>query len=153
MKFTPCSPELYDECITKQRANFKSIGWIEVYERLAAANQHHEIMVALDPETNAQLGWTLMCSPSAVVLEDVAFISLLPSGEKTGVISCVEVGKEARGKGVGLALLVNAIEHMKSRGLEGVLIDWVVIRGFYEQLGFEAAWEYETFEWYVSKAS
>ncbi len=88
-----------------------------------------------------------MCSPSAVVLEDFAFINLLPSKENTGLIGCVGVDKQARGKGVGLALLVKAIENMKSRGVEGVMIDWVTIRGFYELLGFEAAWEYETFEW------
>ncbi|KAG4427727.1 hypothetical protein IFR05_016791 [Cadophora sp. M221] len=146
LKFAPWSPELYDECISKQRANFKNIGWVEAYERLAAANQHHEVMVAFDFETNAQLGWTLMCSPSAVVLDDFAFINLLFSKDKTGLIGCVGVDKAARGKGVGLALLVKAIENMRERGVEGVMIDWVTIRGFYEQLGFEVAWEYETFE-------
>ncbi|KAK0115910.1 hypothetical protein ONS95_012953 [Cadophora gregata] len=147
LKFVPWSPELYDECITKQRANFKNVGWVEAYERLALAKQHHEALVAIDPSTNAQLGWTLMCSPSAVVLDDFAFINLLPSKEKTGLIGCVGVDKKARGKGVGLALLVKAIENMKKRGVEGVMIDWVTIRGFYELLGFKVAWEYETFEW------
>lgn len=104
-------------------------------------------MVAFDAETNAQLGWTLMCSPSAVVLDDFAFINLLPSKDNTGLIGCVGVDKAARGKGVGLALLVKAIENMKERDVEGVMIDWVTIRGFYEHLGFEVAWEYETFEW------
>lgn len=122
-------------------------GWVEAYERLALANQHHEALVAIDPSTNTQLGWTLMCSPSAVVLGDFAFINLLPSKDKTGLIGCVGVDKEARGKGVGLALLVKAIENMKERGVEGVMIDWVTIRGFYELLGFEVTWEYETFEW------
>ncbi|KAH7377982.1 putative beta-N-acetylglucosaminidase [Cadophora sp. MPI-SDFR-AT-0126] len=147
LKFVPWSPELYDECITKQRANFKNIGWVEAYERLALASQHHEVLVAIDPQTNTQLGWTLMCSPSAVVLEDFAFINLLPSKTKTGLIGCVGVDKEARRKGVGLALLVKAIENMKERGLEGVMVDWVTIRGFYELLGFEVAWEYEGYEW------
>ncbi|CZS92907.1 uncharacterized protein RAG0_03417 [Rhynchosporium agropyri] len=122
-------------------------GWVEAYEQLAAASQHHEAMVAFDAETNAQVGWTLMCSPSAVVIDDFAFINLLPTKEKTGLIGCVGVDEKARGKGVGLALLVKAIENMKERGVEGVLIDWVTIRGFYERLGFEVAWEYETFEW------
>ena len=52
-----------------------------------------------------------------------------------------------RGKGTGLALLVRAMENMRDRGMEGVLIDWVVIRGFYENLGFEPFWEYEGYEW------
>ncbi|KAI6709413.1 beta-N-acetylglucosaminidase, partial [Diplocarpon mali] len=147
LRFAPWPPELYDECITKPKENFKNIGWIEAYERLAAANQHHEVMVAFDPITNAQIGWTLMCSPSAVILSDFAFIYLLSSGDKTGLIGCVGVDKPVRGKGVGLTLLEKAIENMKARGVKGLLIDWVVIRGFYEHMGFRPAWEYETFQW------
>ncbi|KAF8865716.1 putative beta-N-acetylglucosaminidase [Acephala macrosclerotiorum] len=147
LKFSPWSAELYEECMTRQRANFKNIGWVQAYERLAAANQHHEVMVAFDPETNAQIGWTLMCSPSSVVYDDFAFLPLMPSKQKTGLIACVGVDESARGKGVGLALLVKAMENMRERGVEGVCIDWVVIRGFYEKLGFEVYWEYEGFEW------
>jgi beta-N-acetylhexosaminidase len=44
-------------------------------------------------------------------------------------------------------LLVKAMENMRKRGVEGVLIDWVVIRGFYETLGFSPIWEYDTYEW------
>jgi len=58
------------------------------------------------------------------------------------LIGCVGVDEAARGKGVGLALLVTAMENMRGRGIEGVFIDWVVIRGFYENLGLEVLWEY-----------
>src|SRR6266536_5293716 len=122
-------------------------GWVEAYDRLASANQHHEVMVAFDASTGAQLGWTLMCSQSAVVCDDFAYLPLAPSKEKTGLIGCVGVDEAARGKGVGLALLVKAMENMRERGIEGVLIDWVVIRGFYENLGFEALWEYDGYNW------
>jgi beta-N-acetylhexosaminidase len=104
-------------------------------------------MVAFDSETGAQVGWTLMCSPSAIVCDDFAFITLTPSKEKTGLIACVGVDKSARKKGVGLALLVKAMENMRERGVEGVLIDWVVIRGFYENLGFSQIWEYDGYDW------
>lgn len=77
----------------------------------------------------------------------IAFLPLLPSREKTGVIACVGVDESARGKGVGLALLVKAMKNMKERGVEGVMIDWVVIRGFYETLGFEVIWEYDAYNW------
>lgn len=88
-----------------------------------------------------------MCRSNTIVGQDFAFIPLLPSKEKTGLIACVGVDASARKKGVGLALLVKAMEHMRARGLEGVLIDWVVIRGFYETLGFEVFWEYEGYDW------
>ena len=64
-----------------------------------------------------------MSSHSSIIADDFAFLSLCPSGEKTGLIACVGVDKEARGKGVGLALLVRAMEDMTERGIEGVLID------------------------------
>ena len=145
--FSPWSADLYKECMTKQRANFKNIGWVEAYERLAAANQHHEVMVAFDPDTKAQVGWTIMCSHTAVISDDFAFLPLMPSKDKTGLIACVGVDEVVRGKGVGLALLVKAMENMRERGIEGVCIDWVVIRGFYERLGFDPCWEYEGFDW------
>ncbi|KAH8816653.1 putative beta-N-acetylglucosaminidase [Xylogone sp. PMI_703] len=144
LKFTPWSPELYEECIAKQRANFS---WFKGYEVLAAYNQHHEVMVAIDSETNTQVGWTLMCSHSAILSDIFAFLPLMPSKEKTGLIAAVGVDPSARGKGVGLALMVKAIENMRERGIEGVFIDSVVIQGFYEQLGFETRWEYEGYEW------
>lgn len=88
-----------------------------------------------------------MCSASSVVGQDFAYLPLLPSGDKTGLIACVGVDESGRGKGVGLALLVKAMEDMRRRGIEGVCIDWVVIRGFYETLGFTPFWEYEGFDW------
>ena len=104
-------------------------------------------MVALDPDTNGQLGWTFMCSYNAVVSDIYAFMPLVPSKEKTGLIAAVGVDKSARGKGVGLALLVKALENLKERGIEGVYVDSTVLENFYEKLGFEVIWEYEGYFW------
>ena len=99
--------------------------------------------MAFDPDTNAQIGWTLMCSPSSLASNTYAFLPLVPSKERTGLIAAVGVDKSARGKGVGLALVVKAMENLRERGVEGILIDSVFIRGFYEQIGFETVWESE----------
>jgi beta-N-acetylhexosaminidase len=104
-------------------------------------------MVAFDPETNAQIGWTLMCTQAAAITQIFAFLPLMPSKEKTGLIAAVGVDESVRGKGVGLALMVTAIEDLQRRGVEGVCIDSVVIRGFYERLGFEVYWDYEGYVW------
>lgn len=157
LKFSPWSPELYEECMAKQRVSFVGKllhphlliqltciqNWFKVYEFLAAYNQHHEAMVVFDPDTNAQIGWTLMCSHSAIISDAFAFLPLMPSKEKTGLIAAVGVDESARGKGVGLALMVKAIENLRERGVEGVFIDAVHIQGFYERLGFETCCEYE----------
>lgn len=103
--------------------------------------------MAFDPDTNEQIGWTFMCSHNAIVSDIYAFMPLMPSKEKTGLIAAVGVDKSARGKGVGLALMVKALENMRERGIEGVYIDSVVIQNFYEKLGFEIFWEYEGYAW------
>lgn len=101
--------------------------------------------MAFDPETNAQIGWTLMCSPASLAARAYAFLPLMPSGENTGLIAAVGVDESARGKGVGLTMVVKAMESLRERGVEGVFIDSVFIRGFYERLGFETVWEYEAY--------
>ncbi|KAF5962463.1 amidase [Fusarium bulbicola] len=90
--------------------------WGGIYEALAARGQHHEVMVAIDSDTNKQIGWTLMCSFGSSAGDAFAFIPLLPSGEKTGLIAAVGVDEAARRKGVGLALVVKAMENLKERG-------------------------------------
>lgn len=117
--------------------------WYIGYEALAAYKQHHEALVAIDPETNEQIGWTFMCSFSSIISDTYAFMPLLPSKDKTGLITAVGVSESARGKGVGLAMVVKAMENLRERGIEGIYIDSVYIRGFYEKLGFETYWEYE----------
>lgn len=130
---------------TQVLANF-SQSWFKAYETLAKYEQFDQVMVAIDPETNAQVGWTLMMDSSAVVSQIYAFAPLMPSGDKTGQISAVGVDEGARGKGVGLALMVRALENLRERGCEGVFVDMTEIRGFYEQLGFETKWEYESWK-------
>lgn len=88
-----------------------------------------------------------MGSHTAAISDIFAFLPLLPSGKKTGAISCVGVDSTARGKGVGLALIVRAMENMRERGIEGVFVDSVAIRGFYEKMGLETWTEYDGFEY------
>ncbi|PVH74910.1 hypothetical protein DL98DRAFT_658472 [Cadophora sp. DSE1049] len=160
LRFSPWDERGYEKCMEKQGANFS---WAKAYAVLAASNQYHEVMVAFDTETNEQLGWTLMCGPEAIVKDMFAFMPI--SGDvafgsdgqvhgegtgreerKIGLIAAVGVDKKARGRGVGLAMVVRAMENLKERGVEGVFIDSVAIRDFYEKLGFEMRWEYESWE-------
>lgn len=84
-----------------------------------------------------------MCSPSAIVSSIHAFLPLVPSKEKTGLIAAVGIEESARGKGVGLALVVKAMESLRERGCEGIFIDMVTLNGFYEKLGFKTQWQFE----------
>ena len=104
-------------------------------------------------DTNERIVWTLMCSTSAIVSSIFAFLPLVLTGGKTGLIAAVGVDEKARGRGDGLALVVKAVESLRERGVEGVFIDSVTIRGFYEQLGFETYWEYEGYVWKKNQGS
>ena len=64
-----------------------------------------------------------MCSSTSSFADAIAFLPLCPSGNETGLIACVGVDKKARGKNVGKALLVSAMEDLRRRGMKGVFID------------------------------
>ncbi|TVY40999.1 Beta-hexosaminidase [Lachnellula occidentalis] len=146
LTFVPLTPELYPECIRTQSAIFKNLGWVQTYKDLAAAGQHHEAMVAIDHD-GTQIGWTLMCSPSAVIMAQFAFPPLMESKDKTGLIGCVGVKEDYRGQGVASLLVSKAIQNLQERGVEGVFIDWVAKEGLYERMGFETVFEYEQYVW------
>ena len=116
---------------------------MSAYEKHASAKQYEDIMVVFDSE-GQQIAWTLMCSPKSKMCDFFAFLPL--AGENSGLIACVGVDKNVRGGGVGMLLMMAAMENLKARGAEGIFIDWVVIRGFYEKLGYEVWREYEAFE-------
>lgn len=103
-------------------------------------------MVAIDHD-GTQIGWTLMCSPSAVIMKQFAFPPLMESKDKTGLIGCVGVKEEFRGQGVASLLVSEAIQNLQKRGVEGVFIDWVAKEGLYERMGFETVFEYEQYVW------
>lgn len=64
-----------------------------------------------------------MSEHRSIVADEFGFLPLCPSGDKTGLIACVGVDKDARGRGIGLGLMVRAMENMRERGVRGVLID------------------------------
>lgn len=111
-------------------------GWVEAYETLNPVDHPDSVMVAFDSEGN-QVGWTLMLGPSCPLLQqDWALPPLC--GPNTGLIGCVGVDAGHRKAGVGLAMLCHAILNMKDRGIEGVFVDWVSMKDFYEKVGFKA---------------
>lgn len=106
-----------------------------MYVELHPREYPSSIMTAFNSQ-GQQVGWTLMLSPDSPVLKrNWAFPQIC--GPKTGLIGCVGVDADHRKSGVGLALISHAVENMKNRGIEGVFVDWVSLKGWYEQVGFE----------------
>ncbi|KAL4810309.1 acyl-CoA N-acyltransferase [Aspergillus unguis] len=136
LTFEPLKDEGYAACMEGQRRNFaNNAAWVDMYTKLSPITHPSSIMTAFSP-SGTQIGWTLMLAPSSPILStNWAMPSVC--GPRTGLIGCVGVDSEYRGKGLGLALIAHAINDLKKRGVEGVFIDWVAIEGFYEKLGFE----------------
>ncbi|PYH45461.1 putative beta-N-acetylglucosaminidase [Aspergillus saccharolyticus JOP 1030-1] len=137
--FAPLQPHQYEECITGQRKNFShNQPWLQTYINLHPQTHPNSIMTVFSPQGH-QCGWTLMLDPSSPLQQ--AQWALPPvcggPGTRTGLIGCVGVDQEHRGKGVGVAMLAHALAHLRERGVQGVMVDWVVLEGFYESVGFE----------------
>ncbi|KAL2860600.1 acyl-CoA N-acyltransferase [Aspergillus pseudodeflectus] len=126
----------FEECIEGQRRNFAdNAAWVEMFETLDPNTHPSSIMVAYAPG-GKQIGWTLMLSPSSPILQENWALPPL-CGPDTGLIGCVGIDQDARGTGIGLALVSHAMEDMRNRGIRGVFVDWVAMEGYYEKLGFE----------------
>ncbi|GFN14559.1 hypothetical protein AtubIFM55763_008296 [Aspergillus tubingensis] len=139
--FGPLQPEHYEECLAGQRKNFSAnAAWVRQYEELHPTKYPFSVMAAFDSQ-GKQAAWTLMLGPDSPALQRNWALPPV-CGPKTGLIGCVGVDVDHRKKGLGLALLSHAMEDMKRRGVEGVFVDWVVLEGFYEQLGFTVWREY-----------
>lgn len=143
--FAPWSRDGEAECLAKQRRFFgDNASWVGTYERLAALGRHGQALVAFGSD-GEQVGWTLMVEPGMPVWEDMAMPGM--PADKTGMVACVGVDPAARRHGVGLALVATATESLRDRGVEGVLIDWLVLRDWYGKVGYEVFREYRGMEW------
>ncbi|GLA08028.1 hypothetical protein AnigIFM60653_009553 [Aspergillus niger] len=139
--FGPLQPEHYEECLAGQRKNFSAnAAWVRQYEELHPTKYPFSVMAAFDSQ-GKQAAWTLMLDSDSPALQRNWALPPV-CGSKTGLIGCVGVDADHRKKGLGLALLSHAMEDLRRRGAEGVFVDWVVLEGFYEQLGFKVWREY-----------
>ncbi|OJK05118.1 hypothetical protein ASPACDRAFT_110316 [Aspergillus aculeatus ATCC 16872] len=137
--FAPLQPDQYEECIAGQRKNFShNQAWVQTYITLHPQTHPDSIMTVFSPQGH-QIGWTLMLDPSSPFLQIQWAMPPVCGGadSRTGLIGCVGVDQEHRGKGVGVAMLAHALAHLRSRGVQGVMVDWVVLEGFYESVGFD----------------
>ncbi|KAI9830542.1 MAG: hypothetical protein M1819_005500 [Sarea resinae] len=142
--FAPLEQAQHEECMKGQKRNFSGYsGWVEAYAFLQPEKYPSNIMVAFSP-SGEQIAWTLMLDPSSSILSLYAFAPLC--GPNTGLIACVGVDQAHRGSGVSIPMLAYAIEDMRRRGIEGVLVDWVAMKGFYEKAGFSVWREYRSGE-------
>lgn len=64
-------------------------------------------------------------------------------GERWGSLGPIGVAKSERGRGLGHALLGEALMNLKGRGVERCIIDWTTLDQFYGRHGFEITRRYQ----------
>jgi len=64
-------------------------------------------------------------------------------GERWGSLGPIGVAKGERGRGLGHALLGEALMNLKGRGVERCIIDWTTLDQFYGRHGFEITRRYQ----------
>ena len=147
--FRPLKASEFPECLSGLEENFT---WSGAYRALHEQGLDHEIITAFDVD-GKQVGWCLALSPGRSRLSSGFAFLPIAGGEdgvsrqgKVGLIAAVGTRKEMRGKGVGLAMVVMALEDMKGRegGIEGCYSDWVAVAlwDWYKKIGYESWREY-----------
>ena len=60
-----------------------------------------------------------------------------------GQLGAVGISADCRGQGYGAVMMDGALRYLKSRGVRGCVIDWLVIVDFYAKLGFQVYRAYD----------
>jgi beta-N-acetylhexosaminidase len=84
------------------------------------------------------IGATLAALSPSPMHDSMAWADML--GSWCGAVGCVGVSARSRGEGAGVGMVAAAIQDLERRGADGVFIDWVGMKGFYERFG-PTKWE------------
>lgn len=96
-----------------------------------SAGKYEDIVLAVKGDTI--IGATFAALPDCPLLDQLVWPSTL--GKNCGSIACVGVTKAGRGTGAGVGMVAYAFRNLAQRGADGVFIDWVTMKGFYERFG------------------
>ncbi|PKY08347.1 putative beta-N-acetylglucosaminidase, partial [Aspergillus campestris IBT 28561] len=165
ISFAPIKQDQYEECMAGQMRNFShNADWINLYKTLPPTTHPNIILFAIHtpPPTTTeppkQIAWLIALPPSHPILtQNWAFPAFFTrAGQHAGLIGCVGVDKEFRGRGVGLGLVEFAVDYLRHHpysggggdttgaAIDGIFVDWVAIEGWYEKVGFDVWRSYRT---------
>lgn len=96
-----------------------------------SAGKYEDIVLAVKGGTI--IGATFAALPDCPLLDQLMWPSTL--GKNCGSIACVGVAKAGRGTGAGVGMVAYAFRNLAQREADGVFIDWVTMKGFYERFG------------------
>jgi beta-N-acetylhexosaminidase len=135
--FAPATMDDADSVASFERAHLP--GWERFFAAPFASGEPSDVMVARGPD-GVVLGTVLVHGPDAAWHGPLTWARRL--GERCGAVSAVGVAREARGRGVGLALVAQATELLRARGLARSYVGWTWLRDWYARLGYRTWMEY-----------
>lgn len=98
---------------------------------MMSAGKYEDIVLAVRGGTI--IGATFAALPPCPLLDQLVWPSTL--GKNCGSVACVGVAKAGRGTGAGVGMVGYAFRNLAQRDADGVFVDWVGMKGFYERFG------------------
>lgn len=122
----------------------------EIEQHIARGGRPEDLMIAVDGaagegqavEGPAVVGFARIHGPESTLFGPAIYWSPLFPGRHGG-LGPIGVGKEQRGRGIGLALLAASIAELRDRGITSGVIDWTDLVPFYGLVGFRP-WKWYT---------
>ena len=132
LDFGPCRPGEEGALMAFLAATFPG-GWCYWTEKRLRAGDHGDLF--LMRQDGCVSGFAhLYTGGSRVIGPPIFWAPLL--GPRFGGLGPMGIAEESRGRGLGLALLCAAVEHLRGRGVRRMSIDWTGLPGFYAHAGF-----------------
>lgn len=98
---------------------------------MMSAGKYEDIVLAVCGGTI--IGATFAALAPCPLLDQLVWPGTL--GKNCGSVACVGVAKAGRGTGAGVGMVAYAFRNLAQRDADGVFIDWVSMKGFYERFG------------------
>jgi len=130
--FGPCQPDEATPLLDFLRQTFPGYWWYWTNQRLTAGD-HAQLF--LMREAGRITGFAHLYTSTARLIGPPIFWSRR-LGPHYGGLGPIGVAAEVRGRGLGLALLCLALEHLRHQGVHRMAIDWTDLVDFYGRVGF-----------------
>lgn len=131
--YRPMAPGEEEAALAFMRRAFPGRWAWELEQHLAGGGLREDVMLAL--EGGAVVGLARIAGPwSRHFAPGTYWAPRFPGPH--GSLGPIGVAEEARGRGIGLALLSASLAELRDRGVQSAVIDWTQLVRFYGMVGF-----------------
>jgi GNAT superfamily N-acetyltransferase len=133
LDFGPCQPGEDQALLDFVAATFPGGWWYWTRKRLLAGDRP---LIYLMRQDGRVTGFAhIYTSASQVIGPPIFWSGRL--GHRYGGLGPMGIDASLRGRGLGLALLCRALEHLRDQGVRQTAIDWTDLPAFYARAGFQ----------------